>query len=420
MANIIHPDCCKSRRDFLRTGLFGIGVGAAMPLVFGHSSLAMAAESFFGGAQSHPERILIVVELSGGNDGLNTLVPHRNDEYFKARPTLAVKNALKLNDEFGLHPSLGGLQKIWDQGRLAIVPGCGYPNPNLSHFESMDYWHTASPHAPESLGWVGRLADAASPQHKSNFIINVAQKQALAVRSAVHSPVTFSDPDKFVRVGDPSQAPVYAKLIDKSSDGGNAALSFLQDTARNAAESSVRVRAAIAKYKTPVDYGVESGKASLASDLKKVAALISAGFPTRFFYVNLGGFDTHAGQVGAHRALLYYVGDALRGLMEDLERIGRAGDVAVMMFTEFGRRVSENASGGTDHGAASPMWMIGKKVKGGIHGKYPSLTDLDADGNMKMTMDFRRVYATMIKEWMGYGDTRALLKGDFAPLPVFS
>ncbi len=418
MAPINHESCCTSRRDFLRTGFFGLGVGSALPLVFGHTSLVVAASSFFEDNETHPERILVVVELTGGNDGLNTVVPWRDDLYYRSRPTLAIpaKSVLQLNDDIGLHPSLGGMQQLWDKGMLAIVPGCGYPNANLSHFESMDHWHSASPHSAESRGWIGQVADLISPKPKPNFIVNIASKQSLAVKSGLHAPVTFSDPDKFVRVGDPSQAAGYARLIDRGNDSGNPTLAFLTEIASNAEDGSAVVRAAIAKYGTPVDYGV----GSLAADLRKVAALIQAGLPTRFYYVNIGGFDNHAGQAGTHRSRLYYVGDALRGFMEDVERIRRGNDVAVMVFSEFGRRLEENASAGTDHGAAGPMFVIGTKVKGGVYSKYPSLTDLDANGNLKMSVDFRRVYATMIKEWIGCHETKAILKGDFPTLGIFA
>ena len=198
----------------------------------------------------------------------------------------------------------------------------------------------------------------------------------------------------------------------------NATLDFLASTAQNAAESSDFVRQATAGYRTPVDYGMGGG---LAGNLQRVASLISSGMPTRLYYVTYQGnsFDTHVQQADLHSRLLMYTADAVRGFVEDMTRIGRANEVAVMIFTEFGRRVEENGSLGTDHGTATPMFIVGKGVKGGFYGTHPSLTDLD-DGNLKMTTDFRRVYATMIKEWLGYDDTAAVLKGSFDPLAVFA
>jgi len=421
MANINCGDCCKSRREFLRSGFFGIGVGLAMPLIFERASLAIAAESFLEGTEAHPERILVVVEMASGNDGLNTVIPFRNDIYYKARPSLAVRasDVLKLNDEVGLHGSMTGFKSLWDQGKLAIVQGCGYPNPNRSHFTSMEYWHTAVPNSAESLGWVGRFADANWPKAEPNKIVNIAERQSLAVQAGKHAPVVFADPNRFVRAGDPSQEPVYKNVLDRKSEQGNKTLAFLRDISRTAAESSVKVREAASSYKTTISYGSESSVATLATDLKKVAALISAGFGTRVYYVSMGGFDTHSGQAGAQQQLLMYVADALEGFLKDVKRMDRGSDVAVMMFTEFGRRVSQNQSGGTDHGAATPMYILGEKVKGGLYGSYPSLDKLDSNGDLIMTTDFRKVYATMIAEWMGYKDTRAILKGDFTAIGVF-
>lgn len=421
MSNHQCLSCRQSRRDFLGAGLFGIGVGAALPFVFEHTSLAMSAEAFFGGGEAHPERILIVVELSGANDGLNTVVPYRNDIYYKARPGLAIKpdQALKLNDDLGLHNSMRGFKSLWDDGKLAIVQGCGYPNPNRSHFSSMEYWHTAVPYGAEPNGWVGRFADSAWPQGEPNRIVNVAARQSLAVQANLHAPVVFADPERFARAGDPSQEPVYKGILDRMSEQSNKTLAFLQGIAKTAADSSARVREAVKSYKTPVSYGSESSVATLAPDLKKVAALINAGFATRVYYVSIGGFDTHANQSGTQQQLLMYVADAIEGFLKDMKRINRSSDVALMIFTEFGRRVAQNQSQGTDHGAATPMYLIGGKVKGGLYGAYPSLEKLDDNGDLIMTTDFRRVYATTIAEWMGYQDTRTILRGDFAPLGIF-
>ncbi len=416
MAHINCPQCSLSRREMLRAGLFGLGVRAAVPTIFGQTALSLAAQEFHG-KEAHPERILVVVELTGGNDGLDTVMPFRSDDYHRARPTLAGKpnEVLKANDEYGFHPRLGGLHKIWDEGLVAVVHGCGYPNPNRSHFSSMEYWHTATPYVPQTSGWVGRFADAYWPEARPNTIVNIAVKQSLAVQAMKNSPVVFSRPEEFRRAGDEVQAETFQKLINQKNTG-NDALDFLSAVTKNAAECSVRVREAAKNYETPAPYGVTT----LAQDLRKVAALIHAGFPTRVYYVNLPGFDTHASQAGGRSYLLTGLGEALQAFQMDLKRLGRANDVAMMMFSEFGRRVEENASGGTDHGTAGPMFVIGKNVKAGFYGTHPSLKDLDENGDLKMTTDFRRVYATMIKSWMGYSDTKGILKGDYEPLPIFA
>ncbi len=241
--------------------------------------------------------------------------------------------------------------------------------------------------------------------------------QSLAVRAGRHSPLVFDDPARFRREGTDSEKQALAALSRKRTTA-NPMLEFLASTAANATESSDFVRQASANYHTTVDYGIGGG---LGANLQRVAALIAAGMPTRLYYVTYQGnsFDTHVQQADLHSRLLMYTADAVRGFIEDLQRIGHAGEVAVVMFTEFGRRVEENGSLGTDHGTATPMFVIGKGVKGGFYGTPPSLTDLD-DGNLKMTTDFRRVYATAIQEWLGCDQAETILKGRYAPLGVFA
>jgi len=416
----MHFRCSCSRRDFLVQGLYGIGVGAGLPLVLSRTSAALAAQALEGtSVEKHPERILVVIELAGGNDGLNTVVPYDDPAYYRARPKLGIKDrsVLKAAEGFGFHPSMVGFERLYKDGMLGVVHGCGYDHPSLSHFSSMGFWHTGVPNGGESLGWLGRLADETYDTKTRNMIVDVGNSQSLAVRSARHSPLVFDDPARFRREGADDEKRVLADLSQPRMTA-NATLEFLASTAQNATASSDFVRQASAGYQTPVDYGVGGG---LGGNLQRVTSLIAAGMPTRLYYVTYAGnsFDTHVQQTDLHSRLLMYTADAVRGFMEDLKRIGRADEVAVMIFTEFGRRVEENGSLGTDHGTATPMFIIGKGVRGGFYGKHPSLTDLD-DGNMKMTTDFRRVYATMIKEWLGYDDTAAVLKGRFDPLGVFA
>jgi uncharacterized protein (DUF1501 family) len=416
----MHFRCSCSRRDFLVRGLYGIGVGAGLPLVLSRTSAALAAQALEGtSVEKHPERILVVIELAGGNDGLNTVVPYSDPAYYRARPNLGIKdrNVLKAAEGFGFHPSMVGFERLYKDGMLGVVHGCGYDHPSLSHFSSMGFWHTGVPNGGEPLGWLGRLADRTYDTKTRNMIVDLGNSQSLAVRSARHSPLVFEDPARFKREGADDEKRVLAQLSQPRVTT-NATLEFLASTAQNATESSDFVRQASAGYQTPVDYGVGGG---LGGNLQRVTSLIAAGMPTRLYYVTYSGnsFDTHVQQADLHSRLLMYTADAVRGFMEDLKRIGRADEVAVMIFTEFGRRVEENGSLGTDHGTATPMFIIGKGVRGGFYGKPPSLTDLD-DGNMKMTTDFRCVYATMIKEWLGYDDTAAVLKGSFEPLGVFA
>ena len=412
--------CSCSRREFLARGLYGIGVGAGLPLILNRTSAALAAQALEGtSVEKHPERILVVIELSGGNDGLNTVVPFGDAAYYRARPNLGIPDAqvIKFADGFGFHPSMVGFERLYKDGLMAVVHGCGYDHPSLSHFSSMGFWHTGVPNGGESLGWLGRLADARYDLATRNQIVNLGSSQSLAVRSRVHSPLVFDDPARFRREGTDAEKRALVEL-SRARATKNATLEFLASTAQNATESSDFVRQAAAAYRTPVDYGIGGG---LGVNLQRVAALIASGMPTRLYYVTYAGnsFDTHVQQADLHSRLLMYTADAVRGFMEDVKRLGRADEVAVMMFTEFGRRVEENGSLGTDHGTATPMFIFGKGIKGGLHGQHPSLTDLD-DGNLKMTTDFRRVYATAIQEWLGYQDTQAVLKGTFEPLGVFA
>jgi len=419
--------CDCSRREFLARGLYGIGLGAGLPTFLSRTTAALTAQALQGTSmERHPERILVVLELSGGNDGLNTVIPHADPAYYKARPKIGIpaKEVLKVTGTFGFHPSMVGFERLYKDGHMAVVHGCGYDHPSLSHFSSMSYWHTGVPNAGEPLGWLGRVADDHLDPRSRNLIVNVGTTQSLAVRSAKHSPLVFNDPATFRRDGTDAEkrvlAQMGAELSAPSASSSNATLDFLSATAKNAADSSDFVRQASSSYRTPIDYGIGG---AFGGGLQRVAALIAAGMKTRLYYVSYPGnaFDTHVQQGDVHARLLMYTADAVRAFLDDVTRLGRGDDVAVMMFTEFGRRVEENGSLGTDHGTAGPMFLFGKhdRLRAGFYGRPPSLTDLD-DGNLKMTTDFRSVYATAIKEWLGYDDVAAILKGRFDSLGAFA
>ncbi len=403
----------SSRRDLLRAGMYGVCVsaGASLPVpVFGQAAAQLAAQAKSDG------KILVVLELSGGNDGLNTLVPYGDDAYYKLRPNLGVpKNELRtIDNHFGFSGGMAGFERLYKEGKLAIVHGCGYENPSFSHFTSMAYWHTAAPNSGEEYGWVGRLADTLAPAVAPNFLVNIGARQSLAVRSRKHVPVVFDDPNKF------TQEKFYEEkeILGSVPDGGkadNPSRQFLLNTARSAKDASALVRQAWSKYHSPVDYGITG------LDLPKVAALIDAGMPTRLYYTSYrnNAFDTHVYQNDTHKRLLTYASDAVSAFLKDLDRIGRGDDVVVMIFSEFGRRVPENVNLGTDHGTANLMFVAGKPVKGGQYGVIPSLTKLDPGDNLIYTTDFRRVYATMIGGWMGLHDTRSILNGEFEQFDLF-
>jgi uncharacterized protein (DUF1501 family) len=404
-----------SRRGVLRAGLSGISVAAGTALrvgVFGRTAAALAAEAESNG------KILVVLELSGGNDGLNTLVPYGDDAYYKWRPNIGIpkKSVRPIDDHWGFSRGMVGFERLYKDGKLAIVHGCGYENPSFSHFTSMAYWQTAAPNSGEQYGWVGRLADAMAPAAPPNYLVNIGPQQSLAVRSRRHVPVVFDDPNKFARESFAEERDVLAASASPSAQVENPSRRFLLDIAQSAKDASALVQQAWSKYRSPVDYGVTG------LDLPKVVALIEAGFPTRLYYTSYrnNAFDTHVFQNDVHQRLLTYASDAVSAFLMDLKRIGRADDVTVMVFSEFGRRVPENVSLGTDHGAANLMFVVGNTVKGGHYGQIPSLTKLDEGDNLVYTTDFRRVYATMIQGWLGYRDTKTLLNGEFEGFGLFA
>lgn len=399
-----------SRRELLRAGV-GLGALGMVPGALLLPAQALAAQARADG------KVLVVLELSGGNDGLNTIVPHGDDAYYRHRPGigLAKRQLRPLDDHFGFNPGMAGLERLYKEGHVAIVHGCGYSNPSYSHFTSMAYWHTAAPNSGEAYGWIGRLADTIAPAAPAGYLVNIAASQSLAVRSQRHVPVVFDDPERFLREAFHEEHQALA-MIAGAGRTRNASQNFLRDIARSASDASDRVRQAWAGYRPGADYGIAG------LDLPKVVALLESGMDTRLFYVGYrnNAFDTHVFQNDLHQRLLTYTSDAISAFMQDLERIGRADDVVLLVFSEFGRRVTENVSLGTDHGTANVMFVIGKPVKGGHYGEAPSLTRLAPDGNLLHTTDFRRVYQTLIEGWLGHRDASAILGGDFGRFDLFA
>ena len=404
-----------SRRRVLGTGVSALALAAAGEgLTYGlASTLARAAAE----TQKSSERILVVLKLSGANDGLNTLVPFADDAYYKLRPLIGIpaKTLIKIDDHHGFSGGMKGFEQLFKDGQLAIVHGCGYAQPSFSHFTSMAYWHTAAPNSGQALGWVGRLADRLKPEGAPNFIVNVDDAQSLAVTSSVHTPVVFNEPERFMRKGDAEER----RLLDQVEDSSlteNASQKYLLDVARSARDASQQVREAWASYRTPVDYGI------LPLGLNKIASLIKADMPTRLYYTSYphNAFDTHVHQSDVHARYLTYVSDAVAAFMRDMDRIGRADDVSMLIFSEFGRRAAENTSLGTDHGTANLMFAVGKNVRGGHYGTPSSLTNLMPDGNLEYTIDFRRVYATMIEGWLQHQNSAAILRDKFDTFPIFA
>ena len=403
------------RREILRRGMAGLGIAGIGASILKPSAFTSVAEA--AALAEANGKILVILELSGGNDGLNTVVPYGDDAYYRHRPEIGLpKSQLRiLDDHFGLNPGMSGFEELFKDGKMAIVHGCGYENPSYSHFTSMSYWHTAAPNSGEEYGWVGRLADNLDSTGSSNFLVNVAARQSLAVRSQQHVPVVFDEPSRFTREAFSQEREALSHIADVG-DIDNPSRRFLLDIARSANDASELVREAWSNYSSPVDYGVNS------LDLPKVVSLIEAGMPTKLYYVSYrnNAFDTHVFQNNVHRRLLTYTSDAVSAFVRDLERIGRADDVVLMIFSEFGRRVPENVTLGTDHGAANVMFVVGNGVKGGHYGKVPSLTKLAEGDNLAYTTDFRRVYQTLINGWLEHGGSHDILRGEFKIFDMFS
>lgn len=404
-----------TRREFLKQfGAAGLVSLGAMPPSF----LARAAAA----TEAKPdERILVLVQLAGGNDGLNTVVPFGCDEYYKARPGVGIgKDAvLKLNGELGLHPAMDGFKKLFDEGWLSVVQGVGYPNPDRSHFRSMDIWQSAKPEKDDvSSGWLGRALDSTVEQHvgKVPGLAFGTDKLPLSlVASKINVPTVRDVKGYQLQLGPGNESALKAhkqsleRIASRDAIAGSD-LDFLRRTARTAWSSAEKLKQISASYKPATEYPGNP----LGQKLRTVAEIISGDMGTRMFFVNLDGFDTHSQQANAHQALLAELSSAITAFVGDLKGHGLADRVLVATFSEFGRRVAENGSLGTDHGAASQMFVVSPKCKGGIIGAHPSLTDLD-DGDLKFHTDFRSVYATLLDRWLNI-PSEPVLDGAFGPV----
>ncbi len=424
----LHNSSAWTRRQFLHRGLVMASAATTIPAFLQRSAFAIAPESdAVSSVAGVPEdRVLVVIQLAGGNDGLNTVVPFADADYHRARPGIAIgeRDALRLGarDEVALHPALGDLKALYDDGLLGIVQGAGYPNPNRSHFRSMDIWHTASTDGIGD-GWLGRYfdnacngspaADAAQGHREGcsgHAGIALGREAPLAMKGRSYQPISFETPEHFRWTGadlHESMGGALERLVEVEDAGhepGSAA-EFLTRTALDARVASDRIRRA-SDARPLADYP----RTSLGRQLAMVASMIRAGLETRVCYVSMGGFGTRAGQGGAngpHANLLRQYAGALKAFSDDLRAQGNDSRVLTMTFSEFGRRVGQNGSNGTDHGTAAPMFLMGPMARQGVLGDHPSLTDLD-NGDLKFTVDFRCVYASVLAEWMRADDAKVL------------
>ncbi|MFN3962357.1 MAG: DUF1501 domain-containing protein [Fimbriimonadaceae bacterium] len=403
-----------TRRELLAKGTM-IAVGLSTPrwlAAVAHGDLIRAA----GGRKVDPDNILVVCQLSGGNDGLNTVVPYADPLYAKARPTLALKGdeVLHLNESMGLHPSMGGLATLYKEGKVAIVQNVGYPNPNRSHFKSMDIWQSASPDAKLPFGWIGRSMDERLAQQMYNPVacVGLSTERPLALQAKDASiPCFASLADIKSLVGNADAEKLLRQIQGRDAEQGSA-IRTIQDANRAALDAMNLLNAKLDGAKPKQTYG-ENG---FGRGFAQISQLLMASPQTRVVYFSHGGFDTHSRQKEAHAKLMQEFSDAVLAFQREMEAAGLDKKVTLLVFSEFGRRVEENGSLGTDHGEAAPMFLIGSRVKGGLHGPNPDLANLSR-GDVPWKTDFRSVYATTLENWLG-NDAGLVLGSEFPTLDL--
>lgn len=414
----------SSRRSFLKTIIVAGGAGCLVPSVF-TNALAAAAETGGGAGVAGEAPLLVVVQLSGGNDGLNMVVPLASDAYRRVRPTLALaaERCHRLTEDTGLHPALVGLKGLYDEGQMSVVHAVGYPDANRSHFRSMEIWHTASDaNRYESLGWLGRYFDQYGGVGAGGLGVAIGAQEPQAFAAKRPRGLAFRQP-KQLHIRGPRQTKdedmdaarmdaweemqgfeegdaggSIGMLAGGRASGGTSPLAFLEQTAREAQDGARLVTEIEGRVRNQVAFPTTG----LGRDCGMVARLIAGQMPARVYYLSLGGFDTHTNQAGAQERLYRELGDGLQALVQDLRAQGNLARTRVMVFSEFGRRVKENANGGTDHGAAGPVLLLGGAGKAGVLGAYPSLEPDQLDrGDVRYAVDFRSVYATLLERHLG-------------------
>jgi len=404
-----------TRRDFLAAGLVGAASGVIVPPVLAKGVFAAGIEGI------HNDRVLVVLQLAGGNDGLNTVVPYADPAYLSARPTVGVRPdaVLHIDGSVGLNPALKGMKALYDGGQVAIVQGVGYSNPTYSHFENLYVWEYADPQRAQTDGWLGKLLgsqiDSQGHPLSGCALGETSTPPELRAPTATVS-VIDSITGYTVRGGATRQAT--APALYRTTPG---IYGVLLDQALSTAESGMKTLAAGASTYTPAAQYAVAGATpaanSLGAALQLTAQMIVTEPSVKICHVVLGGFDTHQAESTRQTTLLAEVDAAVSAFMTDLTAHGQADRVVLMTWSEFGRRINENGSQGTDHGAAAPLFIVGKPVKGGLYGEQPSLTSTIDSGNLKYTVDFRSVYQTLIRDWL-QGDPAAVLGASYPELPI--
>jgi uncharacterized protein (DUF1501 family) len=397
----------------------GFVLGAVGGLALATTSNVFAAslaQAPLKGLPGGDDRVLVIVNLQGGNDGLNCVVPHGSKEYYRYRPSIGVEQSkvLQIDGNIGFNPAMASFKRMYDKGMVALVQGVGYPNPDHSHFRGTEIWQTADPVGYGSTGWLGRYLDATEAPSTNLFnavaISDVLPEVLIAQKTDVPA---ISNLAGYGLASDKNTAESAAFASLTRPDGVSFTSPYMKSVSEivdHARRGSQELPKLIAGYKTQASYpGTAFGRS-----LALAAQIVGSRLGTRIIYVQHGSFDTHAGQRPVQDRLLGEFSDAMSAFYDDLAAHGNDKRVLTMTFSEFGRRVGENASRGTDHGTASPLFVVGSSVKGGLYGQYPSLTDLD-NGDLKFTTDFRSVYATVLEKWFNRPST-GIVAGSFAPL----
>ncbi len=412
-----------NRREFLKRGVTFVSLSLASRYMM--MQVTPGYDTVFGQAStlSQNKNLLVIVQLNGGNDGLNTVIPYGDGLYYDARPKLAVpaKDILPLNGQLGLHAKLANFKKFYDAGKLAIVQGVGYPNANRSHFRSTDIWMTARPETIEKTGWVGKYLDESIARFHGTKLPAASITGALPLmlvgeKVVVPAIVNLESYQLLTDARYPQERESRLKLFQaiNAQTFENLYLEYLAQTGLSAEQSATELQNAVKKYKSNVEYP----KDPFGQSLRLVAQIIAGGMGTQILYVTIGGFDTHAEQNTArvnHPMLLESVDKGLSAFYQDVTQMGVAENILMMTFSEFGRRVRENGSLGTDHGTAAPLFILGDRVKGGLHGEHPSLRRLDESGDLIYSVDFRSIYATVLEDWLG-ADGQTILGKKFEKL----
>lgn len=388
-----------NRRAFLEKSLMALALGEVAPSLLSRTALAARA----GG-----NRILVLIQLSGGNDSLNTLVPYTQDLYYRNRPNLALKRqeVLTLDPSLALHPALRPLMPFWEAGELGLIPQVGYPGGNRSHFVSMAIWHTADPSGKTAEGWLGRYMDAQDDPYCET---NLGVSSPLALRGDHHTAPSIVSLEGF-------QLRLPRNLASSFEKELKVARSGVAEEVRQAMLSMNQMTQKVGQIRTNIQNRVEYPRDNFGRSMSDIARMIAADFGSTVYYTQLGGFDTHAGQLTRQAELLGSLGQTLSAFRQDMRAVGRDKDVMLVAFSEFGRRVAENASFGTDHGHGGLMLVLGGGVKGGIFGSEPDLNNLD-QGDLPFKTDFRKVYGSAL-QWIG-ADPKSVLGQDFGSLPLF-